>query len=84
MKLLPCEKCQRPALATREGYLWCASKLSLPLFRYKCKRCGSLNSITSQEFASLPRMTDEEIKAKTCDITWEAVEAKEVEKKKES
>lgn len=41
-----------------------------PNLRYKCMRCGRQNLLTSPQFAALPRMTAEEIAAKTCDMPW--------------
>ena len=69
MKYLPCDTCKETALATRSGLLHCAGTLHDPVVRYKCVRCGTVTTLTSAQFAVLPRMTDEEIDAETCDVT---------------
>lgn len=69
MKLLPCDTCRQTALATRAGLLHCAGTLHDPIVKYRCARCGRVTTLTSMQFALLPRMTDEEIDAETCDVS---------------
>lgn len=72
MKLLPCDTCHEPALASRgnPGILWSAGSLHDSAFRYVCRRCGMPNTVTSQRFAQLPEMTDAEIQHESCDVAW--------------
>lgn len=63
MKLLPCEHCHAPALATREGFLHTAGMISDRKIQYLCKRCGHLQQITDLQFARLPEITHSELRS---------------------
>lgn len=62
-KILPCKDCRQPALATKDGVLQTAGQLFDRVTKYACRRCGRLQSITSMEFAVLPEISVEELRA---------------------
>lgn len=62
-KVLPCEICREPALMTKDGVLQTAGQLLDRVTKYMCRRCGHLQSITSLEFALLPEISVEDLRA---------------------
>lgn len=75
MKYLPCTHCKQPALASRDGVLHTAGRVSSPVIDYLCRRCGRVSSITSRQFSSLPDMTPEEIADSSCDLPYDPDDA---------
>jgi hypothetical protein len=70
VKKLPCKTCGDVALIRRDPELYqTAGSIHGPTLRYLCVRCGHLQTLTSPEFARLPRMLEAEIAAATCDIS---------------
>jgi hypothetical protein len=66
VKILPCTAlCNgQPALASRKPDTFhTVGTLSSPVYRYACRRCGRISTITSQEFSRLPRMSVDELLA---------------------
>ena len=69
MKILPCtEGCLgRPALQSKKRapieVPHIVGTLSSPVYQYACQRCGRLCRITSIQFATLPRMTIDQLSA---------------------
>lgn len=69
MKKLPCKTCGKVALARREPELYqTAGRISSSKIKYLCKRCGHMQDLTASEFTRLPRMTEDEVRASTCDV----------------
>lgn len=71
-KYLPCSTCRQPALATKDGILHTAGRLSSPQIDYLCRRCGRTSKLSTREFAALPDMTAAEIEHASCDLPFSA------------
>lgn len=73
LRYLPCAFCRQPALATKDGVLHTAARLSDPVINVPCRRCGRVSKLTHAEFVRLPELTPEEVADRSCDLPGEAV-----------
>lgn len=76
MKILLCRaQCNGPALMRTGSYGGPQQYHTIGSFppgyplKYRCRRCGQMQTITPQEFNRLPDMTEDQIRHASCSVT---------------
>ena len=74
MRILPCVSCHAPALMRTSDYGGPPQYHTVGGFppghplKYRCRRCGQMQVITSQQFNRLPTMTEEQVRHESCSV----------------